>query len=108
MRSKTCWRCGPASRFLAAEAEEAETQSIRRQRRQGSRRAGGAPESRAGTLWAGTLGIIFASCRVREAGTHQELLAARGIYFKLFELQYKSLPSRSEKPDEPAAAARGV
>jgi ATP-binding cassette subfamily B protein len=26
---------------------------------------------------------------VREAGTHQELLAARGIYFKLFELQYR-------------------
>jgi ATP-binding cassette subfamily B protein len=28
---------------------------------------------------------------VREVGTHQELLAARGIYFKLFELQYKSV-----------------
>jgi ABC-type multidrug transport system fused ATPase/permease subunit len=27
---------------------------------------------------------------VREVGTHQELLAARGIYYKLFELQYKS------------------
>jgi ATP-binding cassette subfamily B protein len=27
---------------------------------------------------------------VREAGTHQELLAARGIYFRLFELQFKS------------------
>jgi ATP-binding cassette subfamily B protein len=27
---------------------------------------------------------------IREAGTHQELLAERGIYFKLFELQYKS------------------
>ena len=26
---------------------------------------------------------------VRESGTHQELLAARGIYFKLFELQYQ-------------------
>ena len=26
---------------------------------------------------------------LREVGTHQELLAARGIYFKLFELQYK-------------------
>jgi len=26
---------------------------------------------------------------LREAGTHQELLAARGIYFKLFQLQYK-------------------
>jgi ATP-binding cassette subfamily B protein len=25
---------------------------------------------------------------LREAGTHQELLAKRGIYFKLFELQY--------------------
>jgi ATP-binding cassette, subfamily B, multidrug efflux pump len=27
---------------------------------------------------------------IREAGTHQELLAARGIYFKLFELQYRN------------------
>jgi len=27
---------------------------------------------------------------VREAGTHQELLARRGIYFRLFQLQYKS------------------
>jgi ATP-binding cassette subfamily B protein len=27
---------------------------------------------------------------VRESGTHQELLAARGIYFKLFELQYQA------------------
>jgi len=26
---------------------------------------------------------------LRESGTHQELLAERGIYFKLFELQYK-------------------
>jgi ATP-binding cassette subfamily B multidrug efflux pump len=34
---------------------------------------------------------------VREAGTHQELLAARGIYFKLFELQYKGdLPGPAE------------
>jgi ABC-type multidrug transport system fused ATPase/permease subunit len=31
---------------------------------------------------------------VREAGTHQELLGARGIYFKLFQLQYKSEPVR--------------
>jgi ATP-binding cassette subfamily B protein len=26
---------------------------------------------------------------VREMGTHQELLALRGIYYKLFELQYR-------------------
>jgi ATP-binding cassette subfamily B protein len=26
---------------------------------------------------------------VREVGTHQQLLAQRGIYFKLYQLQYK-------------------
>jgi ATP-binding cassette subfamily B protein len=30
---------------------------------------------------------------LRESGTHQELLAERGIYFKLFELQYRQQPS---------------
>jgi len=34
--------------------------------------------------------LVLHKGRVREAGTHQELLAKRGIYFKLFELQYKS------------------
>ena len=27
--------------------------------------------------------------QLRETGTHQELLALRGIYWKLFQLQYK-------------------
>ena len=40
--------------------------------------------------------LVLHKGSLREAGTHQELLARRGIYFKLFELQYKS--------DEPAAA----
>jgi ATP-binding cassette, subfamily B, multidrug efflux pump len=31
---------------------------------------------------------------LRESGTHQELLAERGIYFKLFELQYKTEDGR--------------
>lgn len=26
---------------------------------------------------------------VRETGTHQELLAQRGLYYKLYQLQYK-------------------
>jgi ATP-binding cassette subfamily B protein len=30
--------------------------------------------------------LVFHKGRLREAGTHQELLAARGIYYKLFEL----------------------
>ena len=32
--------------------------------------------------------LVLHKGRVRESGTHQELLTARGIYFKLFELQY--------------------
>jgi ATP-binding cassette subfamily B multidrug efflux pump len=39
---------------------------------------------------------------LRESGTHQELLARRGIYFKLFELQYKGsqkLEGRSLKSE---------
>src|SRR5262245_25257670 len=34
--------------------------------------------------------LVLHKGRVRESGTHQELLAQRGIYFKLFELQYQS------------------
>jgi ATP-binding cassette subfamily B multidrug efflux pump len=34
--------------------------------------------------------LVFHKGQLREAGTHQELLAERGIYFKVFELQYKS------------------
>jgi ATP-binding cassette subfamily B protein len=34
--------------------------------------------------------LVLHKGRLREAGTHQQLLALRGIYFKLFELQYKS------------------
>ena len=33
--------------------------------------------------------IVMHKGRVREIGTHQELLAQRGIYFKLYQLQYK-------------------
>jgi ATP-binding cassette, subfamily B, multidrug efflux pump len=33
--------------------------------------------------------LVLHKGQLREAGTHQELLATRGIYFKLFELQYK-------------------
>lgn len=33
--------------------------------------------------------LVMHKGQVRECGTHQELLAARGIYWKLFQLQYK-------------------
>jgi ATP-binding cassette subfamily B protein len=33
--------------------------------------------------------IVMHKGRVREIGTHQQLLALRGIYYKLYQLQYK-------------------
>jgi ATP-binding cassette subfamily B protein len=33
--------------------------------------------------------IVMHKGRVRETGTHQELLAQRGLYYKLYQLQYK-------------------
>ena len=44
--------------------------------------------------------LVLHKGQLRESGTHQELLAHRGIYFKLFELQYKGsekLEVRREK-----------
>ncbi len=43
--------------------------------------------------------IVMHKGQVREMGTHQELLAQRGIYYKLYQLQYKdqevSVPRRA-------------
>ena len=33
--------------------------------------------------------IVMHKCQVREIGSHQQLLANRGIYWKLYQLQYK-------------------
>ncbi len=33
--------------------------------------------------------LVMHKGQLRESGTHQELLAARGIYWKLYQLQYK-------------------
>jgi hypothetical protein len=49
-------------------------------------------------------------------GTHQQLLAQRGIYFKLYQLQYKDQeinvargpsPANAEGFNEPEVTARG-
>ncbi len=37
--------------------------------------------------------------RLRETGTHQQLLALRGIYWKLYQLQYKDQEIGSRKPE---------
>jgi ATP-binding cassette subfamily B protein len=33
--------------------------------------------------------LVFHKGRLREQGAHQELLAQRGIYYRLYQLQYK-------------------
>jgi ATP-binding cassette subfamily B multidrug efflux pump len=36
--------------------------------------------------------MVLSNGSLRESGTHQELLAMRGLYFRLFELQYSAAP----------------
>jgi ATP-binding cassette subfamily B protein len=33
--------------------------------------------------------LVMHKAQLREMGTHQELLAKRGLYWKLYQLQYK-------------------
>src|SRR5271165_4270199 len=40
--------------------------------------------------------IVMHKSKVREIGTHQQLLANRGIYWKLYQLQYKEQETLSE------------
>jgi ATP-binding cassette subfamily B multidrug efflux pump len=45
--------------------------------------------------------LVLHKGRLRESGTHQELLAQRGIYRRLYELQFK------DSVAEPQTALRG-
>jgi ATP-binding cassette subfamily B multidrug efflux pump len=44
---------------------------------------------RLSTIQRATRILVMHKGRVRESGTHRELLALRGLYWKLYELQYK-------------------
>jgi ATP-binding cassette subfamily B multidrug efflux pump len=46
--------------------------------------------------------LVFHKGRLREEGAHQELLAQRGIYYRLYQLQYKE----QELPEANGAAMR--
>jgi ATP-binding cassette, subfamily B, multidrug efflux pump len=46
--------------------------------------------------------IVMHKGQVREMGTHQELLAQRGIYFKLYQLQYKDQELNMARAASPA------
>jgi ATP-binding cassette, subfamily B, multidrug efflux pump len=42
--------------------------------------------------------LVFHKGKLRESGSHQQLLAVRGIYYKLFQLQYKGREEESLTP----------
>ncbi|MFY9528045.1 MAG: ABC transporter ATP-binding protein [Candidatus Acidiferrales bacterium] len=50
--------------------------------------------------------LVFHKGRLREQGSHQELLAQRGIYFRLYQLQYKDQELRFALPGGAAAIAK--
>jgi ATP-binding cassette subfamily B protein len=50
--------------------------------------------------------LVFHKGRLREQGAHQELLAQRGIYYRLYQLQYKEQELGLPPDDSRDAAAR--
>jgi ATP-binding cassette subfamily B protein len=48
--------------------------------------------------------IVMHKGQVREMGSHQQLLAQRGIYYKLYQLQYKDQEVNVERAPSPANA----
>jgi len=53
--------------------------------------------------------IVMHKGQLREMGTHQELLAHRGIYYKLYQLQYKDQEiENGDRPPTPANAGEST
>ena len=49
--------------------------------------------------------IVMHKAQLREIGTHQQLLANRGIYYKLYQLQYKDQEVGTSSPARPEVTA---
>jgi ATP-binding cassette, subfamily B, multidrug efflux pump len=52
--------------------------------------------------------IVMHKGQLREMGTHQELLAHRGIYYKLYQLQYKDQEISVAQAPSPANGSSGL
>src|SRR5437764_8579265 len=51
--------------------------------------------------------VVMHKGQVREMGTHQQLLAQRGIYYKLYQLQYKDQEVGVARAPSPATPSNG-
>ncbi|HXY00081.1 MAG TPA: ATP-binding cassette domain-containing protein, partial [Candidatus Limnocylindrales bacterium] len=49
--------------------------------------------------------LVFHKGRLREEGAHQELLSQRGIYYRLYQLQYKEQELHNGNGVQPAASS---
>ena len=52
--------------------------------------------------------IVMHKGQVREMGTHQQLLAQRGIYWKLYQLQYKDQEIGEERQSATVKGSAGI
>ncbi|HXC31955.1 MAG TPA: ABC transporter ATP-binding protein, partial [Verrucomicrobiae bacterium] len=50
--------------------------------------------------------LVFHKGKLREQGSHQQLLAERGIYYRLYQLQYKDQEMRASF--EPTGSETGA
>jgi ATP-binding cassette subfamily B multidrug efflux pump len=51
--------------------------------------------------------LVMHKGQLREIGSHQELLVLRGIYYRLYQLQYKDQEMTGPEPGAPEGAVRG-
>ncbi len=63
---------------------------------------------RLSTIQNATKIMVMHKGRVREVGTHQELLEKRGIYYKLYQLQYKDQEVFGSRGVVPSGGVPGV
>jgi ATP-binding cassette subfamily B multidrug efflux pump len=52
--------------------------------------------------------LVLHKGQLRESGTHQELLAQRGIYFRLYQLQYKDQEPSAASPNSQLPTPHGA
>ena len=51
--------------------------------------------------------LVLHKGELREAGTHQQLLAQRGLYYRLYQLQYSAATARAERSEARSVRSRG-